>query len=1193
MTRAGFEAKQAETLILSLILHPFVDRQPTVPRLFASLAELMHRSAAIVVALSVLTTIAAAWYAIEDLTIYTDTGSMIASDVPFRKDQDDFKSAFPQLTDVLLILVEAPTRGHANDVARALGSQLRSNEKLVRAVDFAGGDPFFRKNGLLYLDTDELERLSQRLAEAQPLLATLHGDPTLRGLASILGDVSRAAVERQAEIPVVPVFDSFSRVTEARLAERSDRVEWQTFFGGTADVAEDNQTTRVLLVVQPRLDYSQLLPAKDVLAAVRAAAQSLPPDLAEGVRVRITGAPAIANDEINSARSGAETSAVLSLIAIAVILAFALGSFSLVLSAVCTLVMGLIWTAAFGAAVVGHLNLISVAFVVLFVGVGGDFSILWALRVREEIDRGRKVADAIKEAALGTGDGLLLGTLTAAAGFLAFVPTEYLGLAELGIISGASMFIGLFLTVTVMPAMTALMPPKRRQKRAGEAASAALGAWIRRRAGPVVIGATAIGLVSAFLATRSHFDYDPINLRDPHAEATIAFRDLARDPSTSPYTMSALAPSLDEARNLAARLEALPSIDRAVTLADYVPKDQEEKLRIIDDMQVFMTPLLMEAPPPKPLAPGEGAKVLRGLRADLDQVTRAETVAPELRQSAARLERALRDYLQKFGGSDASIGRPCRSIHRRPAASARRSGANDPTEQSRDRRSARIVARAHGGARRAYAHRRASQGRRDRGRAAEALRARRAIGRAARDRHAGGYPRGRALGVAVFRRCRCGRVRCHHHHRPRHVAKRARLFARAGPSSSRRRADRGYDRRLERALQFRERDRSAAAIGHRGRRRDAYRIVVAPRGRARFSARHLDAQRRPVQLADHARLVRHACAQRTSRNGEHGHPPDRRDLFHPFRDAGVPSRPAALGARRARDRESSSLRAVILAAGVGNRIAAAHTGPKALLRFGGRSLLERHLGILKETGVDDIVIGTGYRSDEIAAELARIGAHHVRCVHNPRFRDGSVTTLWSLRDAVLAAGDVLVMDADVLYDRRMIQRLTSSRHDNCLLLDRDFLPGDEPVKICLRGGQIVEFRKKVEVQFDEVGESVGFFRFAPDTARILIETAGAYVENGRANAPHEEAIRDIVLATPAAFRRRGRDRASVDRNRFSRRRRARRAGRAAPAYGVRVFFFSASIRPATVPPLLRITAANSSRCVTLMLMPSTITSTIL
>jgi len=654
VTRAGFEAKQAETLILSLILHPFVDRQPTVPRLFASLAELMHRSAAIVVALSVLTTVAAAWYAIEDLKIYTDTGSMIASDVPFRKDQDDFKSAFPQLTDVLLILVEAPTRGHANDVARALGSQLRSNEKLVRAVDFAGGDPFFRKNGLLYLDTDELERLSQRLAEAQPLLATLHGDPTLRGLASILGDVSRAAVERQAEIPVVPVFDSFSRVTEARLAERSDRVEWQTFFGGTADVAEDNQTTRVLLVVQPRLDYSQLLPAKDVLAAVRAATQSLPPDLAEGVRVRITGAPAIANDEINSARSGAETSAVLSLIAIAVILAFALGSFSLVLSAVCTLVMGLIWTAAFGAAVVGHLNLISVAFVVLFVGVGGDFSILWALRVREEIDHGRKVADAIKEAALGTGDGLLLGTLTAAAGFLAFVPTEYLGLAELGIISGASMFIGLFLTVTVMPAMTALMPPKRRQKRAGEAASAALGAWIRRRAGPVVIGATAIGLVSAFLATRSHFDYDPINLRDPHAEATIAFRDLARDPSTSPYTMSALAPSLDEARNLAARLEALPSIDRAVTLADYVPKDQEEKLRIIDDMQVFMTPLLMEAPPPKPLAPGEGAKVLRGLRADLDQVTRAETVAPELRQSAARLERALRDYLQRFGGSDAS-----------------------------------------------------------------------------------------------------------------------------------------------------------------------------------------------------------------------------------------------------------------------------------------------------------------------------------------------------------------------------------------------------------------------------------------------------------------------------------------------------------------------------------------------------------
>ena len=224
-----------------------------------------------------------------------------------------------------------------------------------------------------------------------------------------------------------------------------------------------------------------------------------------------------------------------------------------------------------------------------------------------------------------------------------------------------------------------------------------------------------------------------------------------------------------------------------------------------------------------------------------------------------------------------------------------------------------------------------------------------------------------------------------------------------------------------------------------------------------------------------------------------------------------------MGACRARNREEIALRAVILAAGVGNRIAAAHAGPKALLPFAGRSLLERHLAILKTLGVDDIAVGTGYKAEDIEAELNRLGAGHVRCVPNPEFRQGSVVTLWSLRDEMLKGGDVLVMDADVLYDRRILERLVASRHPNCLLIDRDFVPGEEPVKICLREGRIVEFRKKVEVAYDTVGESVGFFRFDEPACRTLLEAARLYVEGGRAAAPHEEAIRDIVLAAPQDY----------------------------------------------------------------------------
>jgi choline kinase len=213
------------------------------------------------------------------------------------------------------------------------------------------------------------------------------------------------------------------------------------------------------------------------------------------------------------------------------------------------------------------------------------------------------------------------------------------------------------------------------------------------------------------------------------------------------------------------------------------------------------------------------------------------------------------------------------------------------------------------------------------------------------------------------------------------------------------------------------------------------------------------------------------------------------------------------------------LKAVILAAGVGERLGSGPDHPpKALLRFGGKSLLARHVEILRHGGVDKAVIATGYRADLIEAELAAIGAEDgeggfARCVLNPDYREGSIVSLWSVR-AELGGGDVLLMDADVLYDYRLMERLLRSRHENCLLLDRDIGPGDEPVKLCVRNGELVEFRKVVHGTYDYCGESVGFFRLSAEIAHRLAETAEAYVAAGRRNEAYEEAIRDVLLGNP-------------------------------------------------------------------------------
>jgi len=213
----------------------------------------------------------------------------------------------------------------------------------------------------------------------------------------------------------------------------------------------------------------------------------------------------------------------------------------------------------------------------------------------------------------------------------------------------------------------------------------------------------------------------------------------------------------------------------------------------------------------------------------------------------------------------------------------------------------------------------------------------------------------------------------------------------------------------------------------------------------------------------------------------------------------------------------SAMQAVILAAGRGTRLVQdvqSDTVPKPLLRFGGQSLLQRHLHLLRECGVSDVWVAVGYAADKVRADLARLPeALAADTVFNPDYQLGSIVTVWHARAPLLTGRDTLLMDADVLYDERMLRALVDSRQPDCLLLDRDFEPGDEPVKVCVRDGRIVEFRKQVapDLAFDVCGESVGFFRLSGQTCRALVARASVYVETGRGQEPHEEALRDLML----------------------------------------------------------------------------------
>ena len=217
-----------------------------------------------------------------------------------------------------------------------------------------------------------------------------------------------------------------------------------------------------------------------------------------------------------------------------------------------------------------------------------------------------------------------------------------------------------------------------------------------------------------------------------------------------------------------------------------------------------------------------------------------------------------------------------------------------------------------------------------------------------------------------------------------------------------------------------------------------------------------------------------------------------------------------------------SMNAIILAAGVGKRLGDVNgkRRPKCLLELDGKSLLQRHLELLTQAGIEKVVLVLGYESQLIEAAIESMHSKPaLEIIHNPNFTEGSIVSLWAATDCLTSGDDVLLMDADVLYDQRMLERLTTTTHPNCFLLDQDFEPGDEPVKLCVASGELIEFRKQIpeELSFDFQGESVGFFRFSADAAGRLAGIVQSYMVQGRQNEPHEEAIRDFLLDSPAGY----------------------------------------------------------------------------
>jgi len=593
-----------------------------VSSLLARLSGWCSRRALPVLLVALVLVGGAVWATRTRLGVTTDTGKLFSASLPWKKRAALLSHDFPQGEDLLVAVVGARLPEEADETATALARALEPRHDLFHYVHQPDSDPYLVRNALLFLDPAQLNTVLNATIDAQPFLGQLAADPSARGLFSALGMIGEGVQRGQANLAgFADPLQAFAGNLAAAAAGHPQPLSWQRLLA--ARLSDQAGHYRFVLS-QPKLDFGSFAPGGRATAALRSAIASLPDVRSGEAHVYITGDVALDDEEFASVAQGAVRELSASLVLVTLWLFLAVRTWRLILPIVITLLFGLALTTGFASLAVGTLNLVSVAFAVLFIGIAVDFAIQFCVRFRAQRDPvGAPLPRllAIERTGREAGVQILVAAAATSAGFLAFTPTAFSGVAQLGLIAGIGMLIAFACTMTVLPALLALFGFRGSAREQGFARLRPADEALRRHRWPVIGAFAVLGLLGAGLLPMLRFDGDPLHTKNPHSPAMEALHLLMNDPATSPYSAEMLVPSLAEADRLAARLDKLPLVADVMTLDSFVPTDQGQKLPMIQDAASILLPTIE----PFEVAPAPDADAIRASAAKA-----AQSLAPAL-----------------------------------------------------------------------------------------------------------------------------------------------------------------------------------------------------------------------------------------------------------------------------------------------------------------------------------------------------------------------------------------------------------------------------------------------------------------------------------------------------------------------------------------------------------------------------------
>jgi hypothetical protein len=544
-----------------------------------------------------------AYYAAGHLAIDADTDHMFAASLPWRQHELAFDREFPQFDNLLVAVVRGATPEETDHAAAALATTLGADRKHFHDVTRPDADPFFRHEGLLLLDPDDLAKLLDSLMAAQPLLGPLASDPSARGLLQGVSLMAEGVRIEHADLSAYnAALRQLQQVFERAGTNHPAPLSWQSLLGSDAT----RQTANLRLVLlHPVLENGSLQPGLAATQVLERTIAALPAVRSGRVRVNYTGSVALSDVQFGALTEGIVGSTLVSLALLALWLYLALRSWRLIMPVLLTLLAGLALTLGFATLAIGTLNLISVAFAVLFVGLAVDFAIQFTVRLRDERLHQPALADALSGTARAAGTQITVAAVAIACGFLAFAPTAFVGVAELGLIAGTGMGLALLCTLVLLPALLWLFQPHDQQRELALPFGNTCDTLLLRHRGIVLAVFAVLAVAGTAAALRMPFDANPLHTQDPDSEPMRTLRSLADNPVTNPFNIDIMATDLAHTRALGDRLAHLPEVASVISGATFVPPQQQAQLDQLEQAQDLLLPSLdpaSTAPAPTPVA---------------------------------------------------------------------------------------------------------------------------------------------------------------------------------------------------------------------------------------------------------------------------------------------------------------------------------------------------------------------------------------------------------------------------------------------------------------------------------------------------------------------------------------------------------------------------------------------------------------